>query len=86
MAAAASPTKSVRVVVNVMSSTRAGMGQARWGDSGRGVGTEHRGDVGSGQQVRPQRLHVLHAADLAAVALDAEADVGAPFGSGNDQA
>ena len=44
-------------------------------------------DVGPGEELGPERLHVLDPLDLAAVAGDAEADVGpVPSASGNDQA
>src|SRR5690606_37474065 len=45
-------------------------------------GPEHGPDVGTLEDVGPQLLHVLDPGDLAAVALDAEADVGAAVGEG----
>ena len=80
VAAAASPTKSVRRrrqdhVVH------AGWDRPRpVGRLGLRVGAEHGRDVGARQQLGPQLLHLLDAGDLAAVALDPEADVGAAAG------
>ena len=75
-AATASPANSARppAAVAGISSTRAGIGQARCGPSGSRVGSQVGSHVRPGQQVGPQLGHV--ADRVAAAAVDAEAHVG----------
>ena len=61
-APAASPTNSARPWARTARSTRAGIGQALWGAAATADGPQRLGDVGPGQQLGPQRLHVPDAA------------------------